>query len=194
MSTVEQSRKLVTEIPGPKSQELTKRRVSAVSRGVGVTMPVYCARAFGGIIEDVDGNRLIDLGSGIAVTTIGSSARGLSTRCASRSANSPHLLHGHPYEVYIEVAEHLNRLTPGPTRSEPRCSIPAPGGGERDQDRPRLHPAPGGGLFRSRLPRSHQPHDGTDRQVDALQEWLRAVCPGGLPGTAVLPLPRRPHQ
>ena len=33
-----------------------------------------CARAYGGILEDVDGNRLIDLGSGIAVTTIGNSS------------------------------------------------------------------------------------------------------------------------
>ena len=73
-NTIEQTRKLVTAIPGPRSLELTERRVAAVSRGVGVTMPVYCARAYGGIIEDVDGNRLIDLGSGIAVTTIGNSS------------------------------------------------------------------------------------------------------------------------
>ena len=74
MSPVEQSRHLVTEIPGPASLELTKRRAAAVSAGVGMTMPVFAARAAGGIVEDVDGNRLIDLGSGIAVTTIGSSA------------------------------------------------------------------------------------------------------------------------
>ncbi|HYX98020.1 MAG TPA: aminotransferase class III-fold pyridoxal phosphate-dependent enzyme, partial [Mycobacterium sp.] len=74
MSAIEQSRHLVTEIPGPASLELTKRRAAAVSAGVGMTMPVFAARAAGGIVEDVDGNRLIDLGSGIAVTTIGSSA------------------------------------------------------------------------------------------------------------------------
>ncbi|MCB0933829.1 MAG: 4-aminobutyrate--2-oxoglutarate transaminase [Mycobacterium sp.] len=114
MSTVEQSRKLVTEIPGPKSQELTKRRVSAVSRGVGVTMPVYCARAFGGIIEDVDGNRLIDLGSGIAVTTIGSSAPRVVDAVREQVGEFTHTCFMvTPYEVYIEVAEHLNRLTPG---------------------------------------------------------------------------------
>ena len=52
LSTVEQSRKLVTAIPGPVSTQLGKRRVAAVSRGVGVTMPVFVARAAGGIIED----------------------------------------------------------------------------------------------------------------------------------------------
>ena len=74
MSTLEQSRYLATAIPGPRSQELIDRKSAAVSRGVGTTMPVYAARAFGGIVEDVDGNRLIDLGSGIAVTTIGNSS------------------------------------------------------------------------------------------------------------------------
>ncbi|EUA34726.1 aminotransferase class-III family protein [Mycobacterium xenopi 3993] len=52
-------------------------------------MPVYAARASGGIVEDVDGNRLIDLGSGIAVTTIGNAARGWWTPSARRSPSSP---------------------------------------------------------------------------------------------------------
>ncbi|MBV9350261.1 MAG: aminotransferase class III-fold pyridoxal phosphate-dependent enzyme, partial [Mycobacterium sp.] len=74
MPPLEQSRHLVTEIPGPASLELTKRRTAAVARGVRSTMPVYAVRAGGGIVEDVDGNRLIDLGSGIAVTTIGNAS------------------------------------------------------------------------------------------------------------------------
>ena len=69
-SPVEQSRKLATAIPGPLSTELGKRRVAAVSSAIGVTMPVFAARAGGGILEDVDGNRFIDLGSGIAVTSL----------------------------------------------------------------------------------------------------------------------------
>jgi 4-aminobutyrate aminotransferase/(S)-3-amino-2-methylpropionate transaminase len=112
--TVEQSRKLVTELPGPKSQELTRRRLSAVSHAVGVTMPVYCARAFGGIIEDVDGNRLIDLGSGIAVTTIGNSSPRVVDAVREQVGEFTHTCFMvTPYEGYIEVAEHLNRLTPG---------------------------------------------------------------------------------
>lgn len=114
MSAVEQSRKLVTEIPGPASLELTKRRVAAVSQGVGVTMPVYTARAFGGIIEDVDGNRLIDLGSGIAVTTIGNSSPRVVDAVRAQVADFTHTCFMvTPYEEYIAVAEHLNRLTPG---------------------------------------------------------------------------------
>ena len=114
MTTLEQSRKLLTEIPGPGSIELAKRRVAAVSHAVGVTMPIYAARAGGGIIEDVDGNRLIDLGSGIAVTTIGNSSPRVIDAVQAQVADFTHTCFMvTPYEEYIAVAEHLNRLTPG---------------------------------------------------------------------------------
>ncbi len=114
MSAVEQSRQLVTEIPGPTSLELTKRRAAAVSAGVGTTIPVFAARAAGGIVEDVDGNRLIDLGSGIAVTTIGSSAPRVVDAVRAQVAEFTHTCFMvTPYEEYVAVAEHLNRLTPG---------------------------------------------------------------------------------
>jgi len=114
VSTLEQTRKLVTEIPGPKSLAMTRRRVAAVSHAVGVTMPVSCVRAFGGIIEDVDGNRLIDLGSGIAVTTIGNSSPRVVDAVREQVGAFTHTCFMvTPYEGYIAVAEHLNRLTPG---------------------------------------------------------------------------------
>lgn len=71
---MEQTRHLVTELPGPKAQALTERQHLAVARGVSALMPTFAVRAEAGILEDVDGNRLIDLGSGIAVTSIGASA------------------------------------------------------------------------------------------------------------------------
>ncbi|HXB86620.1 4-aminobutyrate--2-oxoglutarate transaminase, partial [Mycobacterium sp.] len=114
MSAVEQSRHLVTEIPGPASLELTRRRAAAVSHGVGNTMPVFAARAAGGIVEDVDGNRFIDLGSGIAVTTIGNSAPRVVDAVRAQVADFTHTCFMvTPYEEYIAVAEQLNRLTPG---------------------------------------------------------------------------------
>ncbi|HME77469.1 MAG TPA: 4-aminobutyrate--2-oxoglutarate transaminase [Mycobacterium sp.] len=114
MSAVEQSRHLVTEIPGPASLELTKRRAAAVSHGVGNTMPVFAARAAGGIVEDVDGNRFIDLGSGIAVTTIGNSAPRVVDAVRAQVADFTHTCFMvTPYEGYVAVAEHLNRLAPG---------------------------------------------------------------------------------
>ena len=114
MASLEQSRHLATEIPGPASLELTKRRVAAVSHGVGITMPVYVTRAAGGIVEDVDGNRLIDLGSGIAVTTIGNSSPRVVDAVREQVADFTHTCFMvTPYEEYIAVAEELNRITPG---------------------------------------------------------------------------------
>ena len=73
VTEIPQERRLVTELPGPRSRALMERRTAAVSAGVGGTMPVFVERAGGGVIVDVDGNSLIDLGSGIAVTTVGNS-------------------------------------------------------------------------------------------------------------------------
>ena len=114
MTALEQSRLLNTEIPGPRSIELAKRKTAAVSHGIGTTMSVYAKRAGGGIIEDVDGNRLIDLGSGIAVTTIGNSSPRVVDAVRAQVADFTHTCFMvTPYEQYVEVAEHLNRLTPG---------------------------------------------------------------------------------
>ena len=114
MTILEQSRRLVTEIPGPTSRELIDRKAAAVPRGVGTTMPVYVARAGGGIVEDVDGNRLIDLGSGIAVTTIGNAAPRVVDAVSKQAAEFTHTCFMiTPYEGYVAVAEQLNRLTPG---------------------------------------------------------------------------------
>lgn len=114
MASLEQARRLVTEIPGPVSLELTKRRTAAVSAGVGVVMPVFAARAGGGILEDVDGNRLIDLGSGIAVTTIGNSSPRVVEAVRAQVAEFTHTCFMvTPYEQYVAVAEELNRITPG---------------------------------------------------------------------------------
>ncbi|HZX55258.1 MAG TPA: 4-aminobutyrate--2-oxoglutarate transaminase [Ilumatobacteraceae bacterium] len=113
MSTIEQSRHLATAIPGPQSAALIERKTGAVARGVGNTMQVYAARAGGGIVEDVDGNRLIDLGSGIAVTTIGNASPRVVDAVAAQVANFTHTCFMiTPYEGYVAVCEHLNRLTP----------------------------------------------------------------------------------
>ncbi|MCX5212828.1 4-aminobutyrate--2-oxoglutarate transaminase [Kitasatospora sp. NBC_00240] len=109
-----QERRLVTAIPGPKSQELQARKLGAVAAGVGTTLPVYVSRANGGVLEDVDGNSLIDFGSGIAVTSVGNSAEAVVARATEQLAAFTHTCFMvTPYEGYVEVAEQLNELTPG---------------------------------------------------------------------------------
>ncbi|MEZ0366214.1 4-aminobutyrate--2-oxoglutarate transaminase [Mycobacterium sp. pUA109] len=114
MPSLDQSRHLATELPGPVSRELAQRRAAAVARGVGSTMPVYAVRAGGGIVEDVDGNRLIDLGSGIGVTTIGNAAPRVVDAVRAQVDEFTHTCFMvAPYEGYVAVAEQLNRITPG---------------------------------------------------------------------------------
>ena len=67
---IPQERRLVTQIPGPKSQEIIKRRNEAVSASLGMAIPVVVEKAGGGVIVDVDGNSIIDMGAGIAVVYV----------------------------------------------------------------------------------------------------------------------------
>ncbi|CAL9610555.1 4-aminobutyrate--2-oxoglutarate transaminase [Streptomyces sp. enrichment culture] len=114
MTALPQERRVVTAIPGPKSQELQARRTAAVARGVGSTLPVFVTRAGGGVVEDVDGNSLIDFGSGIAVTSVGASAEAVVRRASAQLADFTHTCFMvTPYEGYVEVCEALAELTPG---------------------------------------------------------------------------------
>ncbi|GAB3252816.1 4-aminobutyrate--2-oxoglutarate transaminase [Kineosporia babensis] len=111
---VTQKRSLVTELPGPRSRELAARRDAAVASGVSSLMPVFAARAAGAIVVDVDGNQLIDLGSGIAVTTVGHSVPAIVTGVQEQIEAFSHTCFTiTPYEGYVAVCEALNRLTPG---------------------------------------------------------------------------------
>ena len=113
-SSVAQERKVVTSIPGPKSQALHKRRLEAVSHGVGAALPVYIEKAHGAILVDVDGNQFIDLGSGIGVTTIGHTDAAVVAAVQDQVAKLTHTLFTlTPYEQYVEVCEILNARTPG---------------------------------------------------------------------------------
>ncbi|MEY5004239.1 MAG: hypothetical protein RLZZ594_269 [Actinomycetota bacterium] len=111
---VAQERKVVTSIPGPKSQALHARRLDAVSAGAGAALPVYIEKAHGAIVVDADGNHLIDLGAGIGVTTIGHTNDAVVKAVQEQVANLTHTLFTlTPYEQYVEVCELLNKNTPG---------------------------------------------------------------------------------
>jgi 4-aminobutyrate aminotransferase/(S)-3-amino-2-methylpropionate transaminase len=109
-----QQRHVVTDIPGPRSRALAERRALAVPPGVGTTLGIFVARAGGGIIEDVDGNRLIDFGSGISVTNVGNSAPRVVAAVTEQAENFTHTcFQVTPYESYVAVCERLNAVTPG---------------------------------------------------------------------------------
>ncbi len=101
-------------IPGPKSQSLMEARLKHVARGPFHTAPIFIRKAHGAVLEDVDGNELIDFAAGIGVTNIGHSE---SSVVQAISEQAGLLIHGSfnvtPYENYIRLAEKLNLKTPG---------------------------------------------------------------------------------
>ncbi|MFL5790997.1 MAG: 4-aminobutyrate--2-oxoglutarate transaminase [Actinomycetota bacterium] len=117
---IPQERKLITEVPGPKSREWFQRRAGAVPAGVANLHPVVTARASGAIIEDVDGNRLIDFATGIAVLNVGHSAPEVVAAVQKQAELDTHTcFHVTANEPYIELAERLNALAPidGPAKT-----------------------------------------------------------------------------
>jgi len=109
-----QQRRIVTEIPGPASRELLERRQRSVARGLSHVLPVFVTAAGGGVVLDVDGNSLIDFGSGIAVTSVGNSAELVVDRVTEQVARFTHTCFMVvPYEGYLAVCEELARVTPG---------------------------------------------------------------------------------
>jgi len=111
---ITQERKLVTEIPGPRSREWFARRDAAVPRGVANLHPIVTARAAGAIVEDVDGNRLIDFATGISVLNVGHSAPEVVMAAQRQLELDTHTcFHVTANEPYIELAERLNALVPG---------------------------------------------------------------------------------
>jgi len=113
-SSVGTERKVITEIPGPKSVALHARRQAVVSAGVTNGFTVYIDRAQGAILVDVDGNHILDLGSGIAVTGIGHAVPELVEAVSQQVAAFTHTCFMvTPYESYVQVCEELAALTPG---------------------------------------------------------------------------------
>ena len=110
---IPQERKVLTQIPGPKSKEWMARRDGAMTAAFPAIHPIVSARASGAIIEDVDGNRLIDFSTGIAVLNIGHAAPDVTDAAVRQIERDIHTAGVTGNEPTIELAERLNALTPG---------------------------------------------------------------------------------
>ncbi|AIG64386.1 4-aminobutyrate aminotransferase [Corynebacterium atypicum] len=112
---IEQTRRIDPDAsPGPSSQELGRRLKKATPRAVTPNMECFINAASGGILRDTDGNRFIDLASGIAVTSVGASHPKVVAAvqdAVSRFTHTSFMIS--PYESYVAVAEKLNQITPG---------------------------------------------------------------------------------
>ena len=104
----------VTEIPGPRSRALLARRAQAVPRGVPAVTPIAVVHAEGAVITDADGNRLIDFGGGIGVVNTGHRHPSVVEAVQTQLDHFAHVCFPvATYEPYVELAERLNRITPG---------------------------------------------------------------------------------
>lgn len=97
-----------------KNTVLEQRRQAACPRGVGVQTQSFTARAQNAEIWDVNGKRLIDFGSGIAVLATGHRHPAVMAAVERQLRDFHHTcFQVTPYESYVELCEKLNSRTPG---------------------------------------------------------------------------------
>jgi 4-aminobutyrate aminotransferase / (S)-3-amino-2-methylpropionate transaminase / 5-aminovalerate transaminase len=110
MSTIQ----LRSHLPGPRSRELMQRRAAAVPRGSYQATPIFVARAEGAVLEDVDGNRLLDFAGGIGSLNVGHRAERVVAALRKQLDAFLHTCFSvTAYEGYVRLAERMNQLTPG---------------------------------------------------------------------------------
>lgn len=108
------SKRIKTEIPGPKSKALMERRKAAVSSAIGIGTPVFAREARGALLTDVDGNTFIDFGGGIGVLNVGHAHPRVVEAVNEQAGRFLHTcFYVAHYEPYVELAEKLNTLVPG---------------------------------------------------------------------------------
>lgn len=95
-------------------QELMQRKANATPRGVGVMCTFFAERAKNAEIWDTEGKRYIDFAGGIGVLNTGHLHDKVQAAVAEQLNKFSHTCYQVvPYELYIDVAEKLNQLTPG---------------------------------------------------------------------------------
>jgi 4-aminobutyrate aminotransferase/(S)-3-amino-2-methylpropionate transaminase len=105
---------LVTEIPGPKSREINTRRDAAVTKGLGRGTPVVIKSGHGAVIQDVDGNTMLDFAGGIGVLAVGHTPAPIVEAMQEQLAELIHICAiVSTTESYVELCELLNKITPG---------------------------------------------------------------------------------
>ncbi len=98
------------------NQSYVARREAAVSRGVSAGLPIYVERAENSELWDIEGKRFIDFAGGIAVLNTGHRHPKVMAAVKAQLDRFTHTCAMvTPYESYVELAEKLNTLVPGPT-------------------------------------------------------------------------------
>ncbi len=106
-----------TSLPGPKSQEIAKRREKFVAKPMGGSLsPCYIAHGEGALLTDVDGNQFIDLTGGWGCLAVGHTHKKVVAAVKDQIDKYLHTdFTAVPYESLVELAEKLVKLAPGNT-------------------------------------------------------------------------------
>lgn len=105
----------------PTNAQWQERKQAAIARGQGNLAAVYIDRAENAELWDVEGNRYIDFGTGIAVCSTGHSNPKIVAAVKKQLQRFSHTcVMVTPYDSAVELAEKLNDLAPGST---PKKSI-----------------------------------------------------------------------
>ncbi len=101
-------------MPGPRSLELAARRDAAGARGASRLTDVAVARAHGAVVEDVDGNRLIDMAGGIGALALGHTPAAVVDAIKRQAEDLIHMCGiVASYEPQVRLLERLCELAPG---------------------------------------------------------------------------------
>jgi 4-aminobutyrate aminotransferase len=107
--------RIVGPLPGPRSAAWIDRDHRVMSPSYTRVYPLVVRRARGAMIEDLDGNRFLDMTAGIAVTNVGHSHPRV-VRAIQRQ--SRRLIHMSGTDFYytpqVRLAERLGAAAPGP--------------------------------------------------------------------------------
>ena len=108
---------LKTSLPGPKSQEIAKRREKYVAKPMSSSLsPCYIAHGEGALVTDVDGNQFIDLTGGWGCLAVGHTHKKVVSAIKDQVEKYLHTdFTAIPYEPLVDLAEKLVKLAPGNT-------------------------------------------------------------------------------
>ena len=103
-----------TAVPGPKAQELLKRKERVVARGPSNTVLSFAEKGEGALLTDVDGNTYIDFAGAIGTLNVGHSPARVVQALKNQLDQYIHTCFNvMMYEPYVALAEELVRITPG---------------------------------------------------------------------------------
>lgn len=105
--------RIKTPLPGPRGQAVLDRRAQAMPGAIKSVYPVVIKRGEGAMLEDVDGNILLDWVGGVGVLNIGYSHPELIAAVQEQSEKYFHaMMNIVTHEGYIQLAEKMNRIVP----------------------------------------------------------------------------------